>query len=190
MNKNYKNCIEYNDSFNKTEGVTMELTNKQIREQREFETMFKNPKHARAMWAQNVIDRYARPALEPIIIVDKDGNPSATSQIEVAVWRHLKQELEYMGQDRLPTEGEMMEACQQYYARHNAASYTARRDSMGAKPIDETKQNVSVSNPLEDLTDEELMVMQKALDEHRNNQKLLETAKTEDNNEHIDVQNQ
>lgn len=145
----------------------MELTNKQIREQREFETLFKNPKHARAMWAQNVIDRYAKPALKPIQIIDKDGNLTPTSQIEMAVWQHLKEELEAMGSDRLPTEGEMMEACQQYYSRHNAASYTARRDSMGAKPIDETKQQVQVNNPLEDLSDEELLVMQKALEDHR-----------------------
>ncbi len=48
----------------------MELTNKQMREQREFETLFKNPKHARAMWSQSVIDRYAKPALEPIKIYD------------------------------------------------------------------------------------------------------------------------
>lgn len=153
----------------------MELTTKQLREQREFETMFKNPKHARSMWAQNVIDRYAKPALRPISITDKDGNLTATSQIELAVWNHLKAELEAAGQDRLPTEGEMMEACQQYYARHNASSYVARRDSMGAKPIDETKQNVSVNNPLEDLSDDELFVMQKALEEHR--QKLLEEVK-------------
>ena len=158
----------------------MELTNKQIREQREFETMFKNPKHARATWAQAVIDRYAKPALEPIIIIDKDGNPTPTSQIETAVWKHLKAELEASGQDRLPTEGEMMEACQQYYSRHNAASYTARRDSMGAKPVDETKQQVSVHNPLEDLSDEELFVMQKALEDHR--QKLALEAKSEEVN--------
>lgn len=159
----------------------MELTNKQIRDQREFETMFKNPKHARAMWAQNVIDRYAKPALKPIQIFDKDGNLTPTSQIELAVWEHLKEELEAQGSDRLPTEGEMMEACQQYYSRHNAASYTARRDSMGAKPIDETKQNLSVNNPLEDLSDEELIVMQKALEEHRaKEQKLLEEAKKQE----------
>lgn len=149
----------------------MELTNKQIREQREFETLFKNPKHARSMWAQNIIDRYAKPALEPILVCDKDGNPTAASQIEAAVWRHLKQELQAMGQDRLPTEGEMMDACQQYYARHNAAAYVARRDSMGAKPVDETKQNVSINNPLEQYTDEELLVMQKALDEYEKAQK-------------------
>lgn len=144
----------------------MELTNKQLREQREFETLFKNPKHARAMWSQNVIDRYAKPALEPILVTDKDGNLTPTSQIEVAVWKHLKQELEVQGSDRLPTEGEMMEACQQYYSRHNASAYVARRDSMGAKPVDETKQNVSVNNPLEQYTDEELIIMQTALEEH------------------------
>lgn len=145
----------------------MELSNKQMREQREFETLFKNPKHARSMWADNIIKRYAKPALEPIAIYDKDGNLTPTSQIELAVWKHLKRELEEMGVDRLPTEGEMMDACQQYYARHNAAAYTARRDSMGAKPVDETKQNVSVNNPLEDLSDEELLVMQKALEDYK-----------------------
>ena len=157
----------------------MELTNKQIREQREFETLFKNPKHARAMWAQTVIDRYARPALEPILITDKDGNLTAASQIELAVWKHLKAELEEMGLDRLPTEGEMMEACQQYYSRHNASSYTARRDSMGAKPIDETKQQVQVTNPLENLSDEELLVMQKALENHRAKAQAQLTESTE-----------
>jgi hypothetical protein len=90
-----------------------------------------------------------------------------------------------MGSDRLPTEGEMMEACQQYYARHNSASYVARRDSMGAKPVDETKQTVSVNNPLENMSDEELIVMQKALDEHRAKQALLleEKAAKEENND-------
>lgn len=151
----------------------MELTNKEIRDQREFETMFKNPKHARAMWSQNVIDRYVKPAMKPIPIYDKDGNLTATSQIEQAVWDHLVDEIRTMGSDRLPSEGEMMEACQQYYSRHNASSYTARRDSMGAKPIDETKQQISAYNPLEDLSDDELLVMQKALEEYHDKQKLL-----------------
>ena len=159
--------------------LNKELTTKQIREQREFETLFKNPRTARAQWAQNIIDRYAKPALEPIKIYDKDGNLTPTSQIEVAVWNHLRDELKAMGLDRLPTEGEMMDACQQYYARHNSSAYVARRDSMGAKPIDETKQQLSVNNPLEDLSDEELLVLQKALEEHRKEQLRLEEKKCE-----------
>jgi len=140
----------------------MELTNKQIREQREFETLYKNPKHAREMWSQKVFDRYAKPAIKPIEVVDRDGNLLPSTQVELAVWDHLVEELKNQGNSRLPTEGEMMEACQQYYARHNASSYVARRDSMGAKPIDETKQKVSVENPLADYSDEELEVMYKA----------------------------
>jgi hypothetical protein len=147
--------------------LNKELTVKQLRDQREFETIFKNPRSARAQWAQNIVDRYAKPALEPIQICDKDGNLTPTSQIELAVWRHLCAELRAQGSDRLPTEGEMMDACQQYYARHNSSAYVARRDSMGAKPVDETRQQVSVNNPLEDLSDEELLVMQRALEEHR-----------------------
>ena len=152
----------------------MELTNKQMRDVAEFETLFKNPKHARAMWSQNVIDRYVKPAMKPIPVYDKDGNLTPTSQIEQAVWDHLSDEIKATGSDRLPTEGEMMEACQQYYSRHNATAYTARRDSMGAKPIDETKQQISAYNPLEDLSDEELLVMQKALEDFHSKQKLLE----------------
>lgn len=157
----------------------MNFSNKQMREQREFETLFKNPKHARAMWAQNIIDRYARPAMPPVQIADKDGNLSPQAQLEMAVWNHLKTELEAQGLDRLPTEGEMMDACQQYYSRHNANAYTARRDSMGAKPIDETKQSVQVNNPLEGLSDEELLVMQKALEEYHTNRKETENEQIE-----------
>lgn len=144
----------------------MGFTTKQVREQREFEALFKNPKHARAMWSQQVIDRYAKPALEPIPIRDKDGNLTPASQIEMAVWKHLIDEIRATGSERLPSEGEMMEACQQYYARHNPTAYVARRDSAGAKPIDETKQQITVNNPLEDMTDEELAVMQQALNEY------------------------
>ena len=160
----------------------MELPNKQMREQREFETLFKNPKHARAMWAQTVIDRYCKPAMPPAVINDEKGNPTKESQLEMQIWDYLVNELKAQGLDRKPTEGEMMEACQSYYARHNSASYVARRDSMGAKPIDETKVTVGQHNPLEDLSDEELEVMQRALEDHRREaleqeqQKLLTEA--------------
>lgn len=155
----------------------MELTNQQIREQREFETLFKQPKHARAMWSEKVIDRWGKPAMEPIKIYDKDGNLTQTSQIEIAVWNHLLEEIRSSGSVRCPSEGEMMEACQQYYSRHNASAYVARRDSMGAKPVDETKQIHSLHNPLEDMSDEELLVMQKALEEYRT--KALNASKEE-----------
>lgn len=159
----------------------MELTAKQLREQREFETLFKNPKYARSMWAKNVIDRYTKPAIEPILLTDKDGNTLPQSQIELAIWRQLEREISATGQERLPTEGEMMEACQAYYSRHNANSYIARRDSMGAKPIDESKQSHTVNNPLEQLSDEELELIQKTLEARK--QKEIENDSEKPNNE-------
>lgn len=143
------------------------ISNKKLREQREFETLYKNPKHARAMWAQKVYDRWSAPATPPVTIIDAKGNISVESQVEMHVWNTLLKELQDRGEDRMPTNGEMTEACQDYYSRHNSSAYVARRDSMGAKPIDETKQQHTVSNPLEDMSDEELYVMQNALLEYR-----------------------
>lgn len=157
-----------------------ELTNKQIREQREFETLFKNPKHARAMWSQQVIDRWSKPAMEPIPIYDAKGALTEESQLQIGIWNQLKQELEAQGLDRLPTDGEMMEATQAYLSRTNTSAYVARRDSMGAKPIDESKQSITTNNPLEDLTDEQLEAMQKALIE-------LEASKQDDNSRNTDL---
>lgn len=148
------------------------LPNKSKREQKEFETLFKNPKHARSMWAKTVYERYSKPAIKPVPICDKDGNLLPQSQVEIHIWNELNRELKEAGSDRLPSSGEMMEACQDYYSRHNAASYTARRDSMGAKPIDESKQQHEINNPLEQYTDEQLIIIQEALEKY--NQKLLE----------------
>lgn len=145
----------------------MELTVAQQRESREFQTLFRNPKHARSMWAQTVYDRYCRPAMKPILVVDKEGNVLPQSQVELEVWNSLQEEFKAAGLNRLPTDGEMMEACQAYYSRHNSASYVARRDSMGAKPVDETKLTQVQENPLQGLSDEELLVLQEALEKHR-----------------------
>lgn len=150
------------------------MTNREIGEQREFEALFANPKSARVQWQQEVAKRYAKPAMKPIVLTDKDGNETKESVIERNIWNHILEEHRQAGINRLPSEGEMMEACQQYYARHNAASYVARRDSMGAKPIDETKQNLQVNNPLEELSDEELIIVKKALDEYHNSSKEIE----------------
>lgn len=151
------------------------MTNREIGEQREFEALFANPKSARVQWQQEVAKRYAKPAMKPIVLHDKDGNETQQSIIERNIWNHIMEEHKQMGISRLPSEGEMMEACQQYYARHNAASYVARRDSMGAKPIDETKQNLNVTNnPLEELSDEELTIVKNALNEYHNHKKEIE----------------
>lgn len=145
----------------------MELTTKQRREMREYQTIFKDPMYARATWAKTVYDRYSRPAMTPFPIYDDKGKITKESQLEIEIYKRLVIELKAQDLSRLPTEGELMEACQSYYARHNSSSYIARRDSMGARPIDESKLTHEVYNPYAELSDEELRVMQEALEKHR-----------------------
>ena len=47
-------------------------------------------------------------------------------------------------------------ACQAHMARINAANFVAFRDTVGAKPVDESKIDHQINNPYEELTDEEL----------------------------------
>lgn len=143
------------------------ISNKLQRETREFESLYRNPKYARAAWAEKVYDRWSAEAQPPIQIYDEKGNLTPQSQVENAVWKNLLDEFKRRGISRKPTNGEMTEACQDYYSRHNSSVYVARRDSMGAKPVDESKQQVQVDNPLEGMSDEELLVMQKALEDYR-----------------------
>lgn len=156
----------------------MEISNKSEREQKEFETLFKNPKHARYAWQEKVLQRYCKPAMKPIDIVDKDGELTKESQVEKGVWKQLIEEFKVEGIDRLPTDGEMMEAMQAYYARHNAGSYVARRDGMGAKPVDESKLTSVPFNPYEGMSDEELDLIVKTLNDHR----LLKGGSNNDTN--------
>lgn len=137
-----------------------------LREQREFETLFKNPKYARSSWARKVYERYTRPAMPPIIVLDKDGNETERSQIERQIYAHLVKELQDLGEIRQPSDGEFQEACMAYYARHNAASYTARQAAFGAKPVNESKQTVT-ENVFENLTDEELELLAAAREKKR-----------------------
>ena len=55
-----------------------------------------------------------------------------------------------------PTELEMIMACQAHMARINVANFVAFRDTVGAKPVDESKIDHQINNPYEELTDEEL----------------------------------
>ena len=54
----------------------------------------------------------------------------------------------------------MILSCQAVKARYDTSAATFIRDTLGAKPIDETKLDAQVNNPYESLTDEELMMLQ------------------------------
>ena len=50
----------------------------------------------------------------------------------------------------------MMLHCQIVKARYDTAAATFVRDTLGAKPVDESKIDAQVNNPYESLSDEEL----------------------------------
>lgn len=135
------------------------MSNKQHREWSEMRNLFDDPKFVRQ--AMQSIGRAIamQPATRPIESLDKEGNLTANSKIEAYSYNKLAQDIHslYSGSgDREPTELEMMLHCQIVKARTDTAAATFIRDTIGAKPVDESKITASVTNPYEQLTDEEL----------------------------------
>lgn len=159
------------------------MSNTNDRNKKEIESLLKDPKYARKAWKAIGTIIAASPAKRPVEpIYDKDGNIALPSLIEQYSYNSLKKDLDSLGDFRRePTELEMILQCQMVKARYDTAAATFVRDTLGAKPVDETKLDAQLSNPYESLSDEELEMIQemrerKAL-EAAEAQKLLETNK-------------
>lgn len=143
--------------------------NKSIRERKEMENLFADPKFARQAWKSVGQAVLLQPAVKPISVLDKDGNETLNSQIERYSYNNLSKDLEQLGKEkREPTELEMILHCQIVKARTDTSAAVFVRDTLGAKPVDETKVDASISNPYENLTDAELAMLQKYRDEQAN----------------------
>lgn len=133
------------------------MSNKSRREQLEMLNVFNDPKFSRQAWKAVGSAILRNPATRPIRQYDKDGNETFASTIENYSYNQLKNDLKTLGEeDREPTELEMILSCQIVKARYDTAAATFVRDTLGAKPVDESKIDASVSNPYEQLSDEEL----------------------------------
>ena len=149
----------------------------EIRAYKEMQNVFGDVKFSREAWKAVGQAILRNPACRTAIIsTDKDGNPSIASQIEQYSYNKLKKDIEMLGQeDREPTELEMILQCQMIKARYDTNAAVFIRDTLGAKPIDESKVEAQMSNPYETLTDEELEVLAKMRE-----QKRLNEARNED----------
>ena len=149
------------------------LPNKNIREMKEMQNLFADPKFSRQAWKAVGISIAMQPATKPAIIVDKDGNETINSKIEQYSYNKLLNDIKQLGKEnREPTELEMILACQMVKARTDTAAATFIRDTLGAKPVDESKVDAQLSNPYEQLTDEELEMLQREREK-----KALEASK-------------
>lgn len=142
------------------------MSNKTDRESKEMSNLFSDPKFARQAWKHLGHAIANSPASKPFTSYDKDGNPTLQSEIETYSYNQLHKDIQSLGnEDRQPTELEMILKCQMIRARMDTSAAIFVRDTLGAKPVDETKVDATVNNPYESLTDEELEMLAKMREE-------------------------
>ena len=154
------------------------MSNKRTREQKELDNLFADPKYCRQAWKAVGQAILCSPAIKPIPSHDKDGNDSFSYTLEKYTYDALRRDIDELGKEnRQPTELEMILSCQMVKARYDTAAATFIRDTLGAKPVDETRLDAQVNNPYESLSDEELEAIKAMRDkkqEVNNGQETIE----------------
>lgn len=138
------------------------MSNSNERNKKEMLSLFSDPKFARQAWKNVGKAILSNPAIVPVSSYDRDGNETFNSKVETYSYEKLKRDIETLGEEnRLPTELEMILQCQIVKARTDTSAAVFVRDTLGAKPVDETKVDAQINNPYESLTDEELELIEK-----------------------------
>lgn len=140
------------------------MPNKDIRERKEIDNLFRDPKYCRQAWRNIGTAILQSPVSRMPTDYDKDGNPTLRSSLEDYSYRSLKRDISALckrdgTEEREPTELEMIMQCQIAKARFDTNAAIFVRDTLGAKPVDESKIDATLSNPYETLTDEELALL-------------------------------
>ena len=143
------------------------MSNKQDRERKEMINVFGDPKTMRAAWKSIGAAILQNPASRPVEITDDKGNLTPSAEIEKYSYNKLKRDFDKIlnDKDREPTELEMIMQCQIVKARYDTNAAIFVRDTLGAKPVDESKVDAQINNPYENLSDEELEAVKKMRDE-------------------------
>lgn len=127
------------------------------RTEKEMKSLFSDPKFSRQAWKSVGMAILQNPAVRAPTQVDKEGEETLQSAIERYSYDKLSRDLKTLGElNREPTELEMIMQCQIMRARFDTSAAIFVRDTLGAKPIDESKVQADIHNPYEQLSDEEL----------------------------------
>lgn len=127
------------------------VSNKSYRELLETRNVFADPAYCREAWKSVGTAILLSPAIGCIGDID-----TREGAIESYTYDKLCRELkEIDGKGRQPTELEMIFHCQAAKARFDTSAAVFVRDTVGAKPIDESKVTVGRSQ-YEDMSDDEL----------------------------------
>ena len=142
------------------------MSNKDDRINKEMANLFKDPKYMRQAWQAVGHAILRNPAVKIPEDYDKQGNETLRSLTERYCYNKLKQDIDTIAKEkgetpREVTELEMILGCQIAKARWDTAAATFVRDTVGAKPVDESKVDQTVTNDYAGLTDEELELLAK-----------------------------
>ncbi len=124
------------------------VSNKSYRELLETRNVFADPAYCREAWKSVGTAILLSPAIGCIGDID-----TREGAIESYTYRKLTEELKAIG--RQPTELEMIFHCQAARARFDTSAAVFVRDTVGAKPVDESKVTVGRSQ-YEEMSDDEL----------------------------------
>ena len=129
------------------------VSNKSYRELLETRNVFADPAYCREAWKSVGTAILLSPAIGCIGDIDtREG--AIESYTYDKLCRELK-EIDGKGKGRQPTELEMIFHCQAAKARFDTSAAVFVRDTVGAKPIDESKVTVGRSQ-YEEMSDDEL----------------------------------
>lgn len=146
------------------------MSNEIDRTTKEMKNLFEDPKFARKAWKSVGQAILQSPCVIPMTQYDKDGNETLNSMVEKYSYNQLSKDIkEIGGVDRQPTELEMILHCQVLRARYDTGAAIFVRDTLGAKPVDETKVDANINNPYELMTDDELEMLAKYRENKQDN---------------------
>lgn len=127
--------------------------NKEDREALEFKSLFGDQRYAKKAWRQLIAESLSGEAAMLPPQVDKNGNQTLETDIDIMAYNNVKARLEAEGKTRKPMQAEVLIECNIIRARFNDAPFNTLLDRTAGK----VKEEISLTdNPYEDLTDEEL----------------------------------
>lgn len=135
------------------------MSNKDDRERKEIDNLFKDPKFMRKAWQSVGKAILESKAATPVIQYDKNGDPTLDSEIASYSYHALVEDLKKVGRE--PTQMELIMMCQAVKAQFDTSAAIFVRDTVGGKPVDESKADVQFNNQYEQMSDEELEMLAK-----------------------------
>lgn len=136
------------------------MSNKEQRERLEMKNLFSDPKFNRQAWQSIGRAILQNPAVITPIVINKDGVETVDSMIQNYSYNKLCNDIKTLSdENRAPTELEMILQCQIVKARTDTSAAVFVRDTLGAKPVDESKVDQTINNMYEQMTDEELELL-------------------------------